>query len=228
MQQRGRGGGGRGVATYHTPSIPKSRGRLAPRQIAVASTPRFSASLEETEKRTPGPSRGNKQEILRRPGVFSARSTARTREKRGNSQSWSCDIGSYHAITYVIFSSEFGGQRQRRERIQRLCDDLETAATITIHYHDPLPPPPPPDSEGPSIGRRGFVRFRSRGRRSRQSSPFTSPPQTRRLSHQREGKYQRWLGGGGSSDNNRRGKEKSDARGGWEGRRKRGERFGEG
>lgn len=54
VQQRGRGGGGRGVATYHTPSIPKSRGRLAPRQIAVASTPRFSASLEETEK---GPQR---------------------------------------------------------------------------------------------------------------------------------------------------------------------------
>lgn len=42
MRQRGRGGGGRGVATYHTPSIPKSRGRLAPRQIAVASTPRAS------------------------------------------------------------------------------------------------------------------------------------------------------------------------------------------
>lgn len=47
--ERGRGGGGRGVATYHTPSIPKSRGRLAPRQIAVASTPRFSSPLGGTE-----------------------------------------------------------------------------------------------------------------------------------------------------------------------------------
>lgn len=40
----GRGGGGRGVSTYHTPSIPKSRGRLATRQIVVAGKARSSAA----------------------------------------------------------------------------------------------------------------------------------------------------------------------------------------
>lgn len=42
------GGGGRGVSTYHTPSIPKSRGRLATRQIVVAGKAHFSAVAART------------------------------------------------------------------------------------------------------------------------------------------------------------------------------------
>lgn len=52
-RQRGRGGGGRGVATYHTPSIPKSRGRLAPRQIAVVGTPPLLTGKRRKEERVP-------------------------------------------------------------------------------------------------------------------------------------------------------------------------------
>lgn len=47
----GGGGGGRGVSTYHTPSIPKSRGRLATRQIVVAGKARFSAAAARAAKR---------------------------------------------------------------------------------------------------------------------------------------------------------------------------------
>lgn len=46
----GGGGGGRGVSTYHTPSIPKSRGRLATRQIVVAGKARFSVADARAER----------------------------------------------------------------------------------------------------------------------------------------------------------------------------------
>lgn len=72
MRQRGRGGGGRGVATYHTPSIPKSRGRLAPRQIAVASTPR--ASQRRSGKRRKARSLSRKwQKIIAATATAAAR-----------------------------------------------------------------------------------------------------------------------------------------------------------
>jgi len=48
---KGGGGGGRGVSTYHTPSIPKSRGRLATRQIVVAGKARFSQQPQEQQER---------------------------------------------------------------------------------------------------------------------------------------------------------------------------------
>lgn len=48
------GGSGRGVSTYHTPSIPKSRGRLATRQIVVAGKARSSAAAARVVRKGRG------------------------------------------------------------------------------------------------------------------------------------------------------------------------------
>ena len=81
-RQRGRGGGGRGVATYHTPSIPKSRGRLAPRQIAVVGTPPLLTAARGNGERRSGSLSRKWQEIGAprgsppRPHVFTSSPTA--------------------------------------------------------------------------------------------------------------------------------------------------------
>lgn len=96
---------------------------------------------------------------------------------------------------------DFRASSETTREVAAEDDDRGDSSDDHDHHHSA---PKLPRGSADAVPR--FVRFRSRrsrGRRSRQPSPFTRPPETRRLSHQGEGKYQRRLGGGGLSDNNR-------------------------
>lgn len=205
MRQRGRGGGGRGVATYHTPSIPKSRGRLAPRQIAVASTPR--ASQRRSGKRRKARSLSRKWlKIIAATATAAARVPWLQRgppplEKKRSSRT------PRRSSTYQPYVRVRDLQRDRptdrptdrraNGRRKRCNEDgTRPGRTTRTRREDGECRTTTAINAGNGIGSRSgdavprFQRFRSRrsrGRRSRSPPPCREPPPPdplRRLSHQ--------------------------------------------
>lgn len=107
-----RDGSGRGVSTYHTPSIPKSRGRFATRQIVVAGKTHFSRHQPRERGRRRGKikknfERGRKEE--------EERASWREKERNGGQSVRKT------RYMYTLFSfCERGGQKRRKsERLRR-------------------------------------------------------------------------------------------------------------
>lgn len=99
------GGSGRGVSTYHTPSIPKSRGRLATRQIVVAGKARSSAAAARVARKGRGEKNKKKKYKERQRGFGRDREQRRERETEVKEQR--------KFVTRVrrSFSTERGGKK---------------------------------------------------------------------------------------------------------------------